>query len=389
MVQFVDDAPEFIIIKRSKGVIVMVSHKGGCGKTAFSFILASYLFERLHEKILLMDFDQQGTLGQRLNKDGEDNEIAKGHRLSELFSEFSKSNISSGVVPLVALEDKNYGDAGIHILLGDSALKDAVERTEEAIGSQELLKKFVEKIDKYEQNYDRIIIDTTPIMDKSKGCLYALNVADSAVVTLSELESIEQFETTVTTIVREGKKYPKIVPLYTMYSKDLAGFAAKFDAECKKRKIRDCGKFVTAKCKQAGFGHDERRSTLYRIFRTILPKNTCVVGIPWNKDIQSHRYLGANRENKKILNAACEEVLQKVSGNTKIENLCDNRVLIRTLTSLKRYLDIWHYIDTKGLDIKNYKAVIKTNIRQKKKEQFDIDAVNRRAQLERDAFRNR
>ncbi len=388
MVQLCDEKPEYETVTICENVMMVTSHKGGTQKTTTSFQLAQYCCEELHEKVLLIDFDKQGSLGLRFNKNGDDQKY-ENSRISKVFREIDNENLINIIKPAIAYENKKCKTAYIHILLGDHDLPDAVDAAENrqfgeitsSEGKEVVLQMFFKFIDIIKQDYNRVIIDNAPAMDK--GSWYGMNVCDTAIVTVNELESIEQFETTCRTITRYGKKSPKIIPVFVNYTKDLSGYADEFDRECKNKGLKPVCKPEHSKHSKPDAGQNEKTFTPYRIMLAALPENTCINGIPRSKDILIHKYMKCRAGNKKTIKAMCSEIIRKSSSNYKTANLCNERVFIKTMRLLKQYLNVLHEMDIKALGTNDDEAELKQNLRQV--ELFDVCPTKKRFMLERKA----
>jgi cellulose biosynthesis protein BcsQ len=388
MVQFCDENPEYETVSICKNVMMVTSHKGGTQKTTTSFQLAQYCCDELHEKVLLIDFDKQGSQGLRFNKNGDDPKY-KNSRVSKVFREIGNENLINTIKPAIAYENKVDNEAYIHILLGDADIPDAVDSAESrqfgdktgSEGKELVLQMFYKFIDIIKQDYQRVIIDNSPAMDK--GSWYGMNVCDTAIVTVNELESIEQFETTCRTIIKYGKKSPKIIPVFVNYTKDLGNYADEFDDECKRQGIKPCCKPAYFKYTTPSPGQNERRFTPYRIIRAVLPENACVNGISHSKDVIVHKYKNCRSANKRMIKSVCGELINKASSGYKAENLCNDRIFKRVMNSLKKYLSVLHEMDIKALGTNDNEAELKQNLKQVQK--FDVCPTKKRFMLERKA----
>lgn len=131
--------------EKTKGSIKVISFftdKGGTGKTANSYQIASFCAEVLNAKVLLIDGDRSKNLTNRFGIQGK-------HTVNDLF----KVDGDFAIYPT--------GKKNIDIIIGDSKF------TDKGTNSSEWSTKYLEfyywlgdNIDTLEQNYDYIIIDT-------------------------------------------------------------------------------------------------------------------------------------------------------------------------------------------------------------------------------------
>jgi len=370
-------------------VITVGNHKGGCGKTTLSYALAVNAFEQ-GKRVLLVDMDQQGTLGKLFNIDGNDYKYSN-YTLSKMYNRCS--NVKSHIIastPLLLCESEDLtSNASVSIILGDHNLKDVVENTEEIRGQAETAECFKRIIDSYRRYFDLIIFDTTPVIEKVKSCIHALAVSDCIVMPVDALKAVDEIDQTMQAVTKFNQKEPNVLIVCTKYRKEPLYFSKMFDDQCRKNNLPVCIKYVKSKHVPRVAGHDERRNTYYRLLFKIFPDNMCKVGIPDQTDIEVNSYTGANKENREIIDDVCKEILLKACSGAKgeIENLCNEKVWSSKRELLNKYLGIIHEYNVKNMCIKKDPVAFKTP--DKLSVVFDTEAVNRRVALEREAHRDR
>ena len=364
----------------AKGKVITVSnHKGGCGKTSLCFSLAANIYEQ-GRSVLLIDMDQQGSLGKQFNVYGNDLQN-ENFTLSRLYENLKNDDWSVVNSPLFLCEDK------VAIFLGNQGIKSVVENLEIALESEkEPLVRFTGIIEYFRKHFDYIIIDTPPVIEKVKCSTHALSVSDCVVVPLDELDAVDEIDETMNAVITYSKKKPNVLFAFTKYGTDTRGFAHWFDARCEERDLQRCILPVGAKALKRRKGHDERRNTEYRFMRKVFSDNMCETGIPSNRDMAKHKYVGATEENRIIVNDLCKEILLK-SCKGAVDNLCDYAAWDKRFALLKRYIEIERDYVAMRMNINKSTAVFSPA--EKPKLQLETDTVNRRFILEREAFRNK
>jgi chromosome partitioning protein len=365
-----------------KGKVITVSnHKGGCGKTALCFSLAANIYEQGHS-VLLVDMDQQGSLGKQFNVYGNEAQY-KNFTLSRMYmrlKEAEENNIAMNV-PLFLCEDK------VAIILGDHDLKNAVENAERALDGEERVQElFIEIIEKYRQHFDYIIFDTPPVIEKVKSCIHAFAVSDCVVIPLDELDAVDEVDETVQAIINYSQKSPNIIFAFTQYATDPRGFAHWFDDKCSIEDLPQCIFPVNAKALKRRIGHDERRNTEYRFMLKVFQDNMCKTGIPWNRDIAKCKYVGATEGNREIIDDLCKEIMLKACKGA-VENICSVGVWLKKFALLKQYISIERGFVTRNMSIKKSKAVFGSA--NKPAVQFEKEAAFKRMLLDRKAHNDR
>jgi len=162
-------------------IITVTNQKGGVGKTTTAQHLAIGLKKR-GNKVLLIDFDQQGNLTYSLNCD-------------------VKSTIYDVITKAVSAEDAVFNSPQCDIIAGNILLSKAEKEFTET-GREYLLRDALESI---KDKYDYIVIDTPPTL----GILTvnALTCSDSVIIPAqADIFSLQGFGQ-LNNLINQVKKY--------------------------------------------------------------------------------------------------------------------------------------------------------------------------------------
>lgn len=133
-------------MKKGK-VVIVANQKGGVGKSTTSFILQDELSKKRGAKVLLIDYDPQGTLTKLLDID--ESTIGSINECGSICNIFERKEVT-------ILE---YHD-NLDVVISDKNLNGSFYSSR--IGKEMMLNKFLETV-KYD--YDLVLIDTKPDID--------------------------------------------------------------------------------------------------------------------------------------------------------------------------------------------------------------------------------
>ena len=123
-------------------IISLANHKGGAGKTASTYALATAL-EELGNSVLMVDCDPQANLT-----------ISTGLEPEELEKTIYNALVSEEELPITEIKDK------LHIIPSNIDLSAAEMELANRMSRERVLQNALKNI---RSNYDVIIIDTPPI----------------------------------------------------------------------------------------------------------------------------------------------------------------------------------------------------------------------------------
>ena len=169
-------------------VICIANQKGGVGKSTTVFALMDEFATTLGLKILLIDYDPQGTLTSLLDIDQET--LAQVRKEGSICNLFERKDVN-------VIE---YSD-NIDLIPSDDGLNDSFYSSKP--GKELMLQKYVEKV---RNEYDLILIDTKP--DLQAPIISAILAADIIVNTIAT-GGIEEDAT-----IKFFNKLDEIVDLY-------------------------------------------------------------------------------------------------------------------------------------------------------------------------------
>lgn len=169
-------------------VVVVANQKGGVGKSTTVFALMDEFATTLGLKILLIDYDPQGTLTSLLDIDQET--LAQVRKEGSICNLFERKDVN-------VIE---YSD-NIDLIPSDDGLNDSFYSSKP--GKELMLQKYVEKV---RNEYDLILIDTKP--DLQAPIISAILAADIIVNTIAT-GGIEEDAT-----IKFFNKLDEIVDLY-------------------------------------------------------------------------------------------------------------------------------------------------------------------------------
>jgi chromosome partitioning protein len=169
-------------------VVVIANQKGGVGKSTTVFALMDEFATTLGLKILLIDYDPQGTLTSLLDIDQET--LAQVRKEGSICNLFERKDVN-------VIE---YSD-NIDLIPSDDGLNDSFYSSKP--GKELMLQKYVEKV---RNEYDLILIDTKP--DLQAPIISAILAADIIVNTIAT-GGIEEDAT-----IKFFNKLDEIVDLY-------------------------------------------------------------------------------------------------------------------------------------------------------------------------------
>lgn len=176
-----------VVMKKGQ-VVVVANQKGGVGKSTTVFALMDEFATTLGLKILVIDYDPQGTLTSLLDID--QTTLSTAHREGSICNIFDRKEVS-----IIKYNDK------IDFIPSDDALNESFYSSKP--GKELMLQKFVEKIG---FEYDLILIDTKP--DLQAPIISAILAADIIVNTIAT-GGIEEDAT-----IKFFNKLDEIVDLY-------------------------------------------------------------------------------------------------------------------------------------------------------------------------------
>lgn len=169
-------------------VVVVANQKGGVGKSTTVFALMDEFATTLGLKILLIDYDPQGTLTSLLDIDQET--LAQVRKEGSICNLFERKDVN-------VIE---YSD-NIDLIPSDDGLNDSFYSSKP--GKELMLQKYVDKV---RNEYDIILIDTKP--DLQAPIISAILAADIIVNTIAT-GGIEEDAT-----IKFFNKLDEIVDLY-------------------------------------------------------------------------------------------------------------------------------------------------------------------------------
>lgn len=406
---FIEEITE--IENRAGKVIVVANNKGGTGKTSLCYAIAVNAFEQ-GKRVLIIDMDKQGSLGQLFNTYGNDQKYCK-HRLAEMYKNMRNTEKAAREAPLVVCTGESpNSSAEIAIILGNADLYDTFDLVEQKYNmteydredinevkqqlvsdtNQNMFSDFEKIINFYRREFDYIVIDTTPVLDNVKCCRHALGVSDCIVLAVDKFQAIGETDITMKAIMRYSRRNPNILFALTMYTKDDIRFANGFDEMCRLKGLPACIKPVSAKIIKKGnnakrvLGHDERRNTWYRFMLKVLSENMCKSGIPQQKDMEVNLYYSLTAENRAAVDDMCKEIMLKTCKGA-VRDLCNEEAWNEKWLLLREYIKLMREFQTKGMKIER-KDKVEFKFSGKPVVKIDMEAVNRRVLLEREALRN-
>ncbi|MCK9577521.1 MAG: ParA family protein [Clostridia bacterium] len=328
-------------------VITAANYKGGCCKTTTCFALANYLFEENY-RVLVVDTDPQGSLSKNFNVFGGMAEY-RGNTLSSVYRDLDEISYKTFNAPVIVRGNlDNDASAAILLLPGDINLLPTV-RYAEAICSkgQTCREKFAQLIDSYKDYFDYIIFDTTPVIEESICGVHALSVSDCVVIPIDAIEAVDNAYWTMEVITRNCKESVKVLFAFMKYKADDLHLTEMFEAQCAKRGLQICDEAVKVKSVRRVHGHNERKNTIYRFMRKVLPYNTCVTGIPEEQRINNSTYTSVDKKYKALYDDLCLEIKRKTKDGVE-DDLCTGNVWNDKLVELKEYASIIRDYKTKN-----------------------------------------
>jgi chromosome partitioning protein len=179
-------------MKKSQ-VVVVANQKGGVGKSTTVFALMDEFARTLELKILVIDYDPQGTLTSLLDIGQE--MITKCHKEGSICNIFDRKDV-------MIIE---YSD-NVDFIPSDDALNESFYSSKP--GKELMLQKYVDKV---RGDYDLILIDTKP--DLQAPIISAILAADIIVNTIAT-GGIEEDATI--------KFYNKLDEIVDLYNKKLS-----------------------------------------------------------------------------------------------------------------------------------------------------------------------
>lgn len=327
--------------------ITLANQKGGCQKTTTSFALANYLFNDGY-RVLLVDTDSQGSLGNNFKVSGNDPEY-RDNTITSVYKDLD--DITNNVVNKPILVNGNTDDpTGPAILLfpASELLLITVKYAEGVAGGEIACREKFEKfIDIYKDYVDFIIFDTRPLAEETQCSIHALSASDCVVIPIYGIESVENMKSVIKTIQNVCKPSVKVLFALTKYQVDDKELTEKFENKCKSNKLELCEVPAYRKGVTWVRGHDERRSTIYRFMRKVFPKNTCITGIPEEQTIANGTYTNLDRKYKILYDDLCLEIKKKVC-NSDVEDLRDKQVWEPKCAELYKYIAIVRDYKTKN-----------------------------------------
>lgn len=182
-------------------VVVVANQKGGVGKSTTVFALMDEFATTLGLKVLLIDYDPQGTLTSLLDIDQDT--LIQARKEGSICNLFERKDVN-------VIE---YSD-NIDFIPSDDALNESFYSSKP--GKELMLQKYVEKV---RNEYDLVLIDTKP--DLQAPIISAILAADIIVNTIAtggieEDATIKFFNKLDETVDLYNKKISKIFVIPTM-----------------------------------------------------------------------------------------------------------------------------------------------------------------------------
>nr|WP_307990080.1 ParA family protein [uncultured Niameybacter sp.] len=189
-------------------VLAVVNQKGGVGKSVTTRNLGEALGLQ-GKKVLLLDFDPQGSLSIASGLDAENLDFTICNLLEQAMED----------MPLIHLEDSIYRLGNVDIIPANIELASLEATLVNAMSREQMLKSVIDEV---EGDYDYVLIDCSP----SLGMLTinALTAADSVIIPVTpQYLSARGLELLLKSIVRVKRRLNRALQiegvLMTMYDK--------------------------------------------------------------------------------------------------------------------------------------------------------------------------
>jgi cellulose biosynthesis protein BcsQ len=286
-------------IEKSKLIGVM-NHKGGVGKSSITDALAHWLVKQGFH-VLVWDNDPQCNISQRLRIISDNEYIDR--RVDEFYKELPRPYFRSKDLPIGLVYPRTIKKAGKLALMAGSPESEIYAGTaKNALGLQECINRFKDRMDYYRNYFDFIIVDTAPAIHNNALNELTINVADHLVIPMDGCEAIlglNQFMHWAQKIIL-GKK-PGATLVMSKYHPDTCDIL---------RITREAESFFD----ESKFT-EENRNCMYRALKLVLGDYVCDHGIQERRVYRSHNYTGLKGQPKKAYDLLSEELLGKIDEN--------------------------------------------------------------------------
>lgn len=161
-------------------ILAITNQKGGVGKSTITFNMSTYLAEKYHKKVLVIDLDTQGNISHTLIKGTNDNGSifdVMGYSGLQAKNLFDRTTNLNEIKPMRATHDIDL----VYTLPNDLSLSKSVYQEMEngEVNPNEGISTFVKNVKEISENYEYVIMDCPPFI--GEHVLAALLVCDKVI----------------------------------------------------------------------------------------------------------------------------------------------------------------------------------------------------------------